>query len=279
MKLSVITPTRNRMGLLEGLLVSLEAQTYTDFEVVVAVDGSSDGTLALLEAYKRRGVLALEVVVLSGSGRAAARAAAMARATGTVLVFLDDDLTVPPEVLARHAAFHQVMTQSIAIGAVRFPDGLVRFSARPDWMNFSGCNVSLAALALRDVGGFDLAFAEYGGEDLELGYRLRQAGLRYKALQNAEVFHHGARVPDPQKGYSAGYEAVKIAQKHGGNVALQLGVHPSLLLAKRAAFNPLGRVLFAQRADYAFEEAYFRGARAAWKTKAAKDGVLPDSDE
>jgi glycosyltransferase involved in cell wall biosynthesis len=269
MRLSLITPTRNRMGLLEGLLQSLETQTYTDFELVVAVDGSSDGTLALLEAYKRRVGFELEVLVLGGLGRAAARQTALTRATGEVLVFLDDDLTLLPEVLARHVALHQVVPRSVAVGSVRFPDGVVRFPKQPDWMNFSGCNVSVARQSVQDVGGFDLAFAKYGGEDLELGYRLRQAGLNFKALHNAEVFHNGLRIPDPEKGYSAGFEAVKIAQKHGGGVALQLGVHPSLLTAKRLAFNPLGRALLGSRADYAFEEAYFRGAREAWKkTKA-----------
>jgi glycosyltransferase involved in cell wall biosynthesis len=270
MKLSVITPTRNRMGLLEGLLGSLEAQTYTDFELVVAVDGSSDGTLALLEAHKRRVSFGLEVLVLGGLGRAAARQAGLARATGEVLVFLDDDLSLTPEVLARHAALHQVMPRSVAVGAVRFPDGVVRFPKQPDWMNFSGCNVSVERVAVQDLGGFDLQFAQYGGEDLELGYRLRQAGLDFKALHNAEVFHNGLRIPDPEKGYSAGFEAVKIAQKHGNAVAMQLGVHPSLLTAKRLAFNPLGRMLLGARADYAFEEAYFRGAREAWKKAKAE---------
>jgi glycosyltransferase involved in cell wall biosynthesis len=270
MKLSVITPTHNRMGLLEGLLLSLETQTYDNFEVVVAVDGSTDGTLALLEAYKRRVPFGLEVLVLLGLGRAAARNAAIGRSSGEVLVFLDDDLTLSPEVLARHAAFHQVLKRHVAVGAVRFPDGVVRFPKSPDWMNFSGCNVSVARSVVQELGGFDLAFAEYGGEDLELGYRLLKAGNRYKALQNAEVFHHGLRIPDVKKGYSAGFQAVQIAQKHGGSVAMQLGVHPSLLTAKRVAFNPLGRLLFGQRADFAFEEAYFRGARDAWKKHQAE---------
>jgi glycosyltransferase involved in cell wall biosynthesis len=265
MKLSVITPTHNRMGLLEQLLVSLEAQTYPDFEVLVAVDGSTDGTLALLEAYKRRVPFTLEVLVLFGLGRAAARNAAIGRSSGEVLVFLDDDLTLSAEVLARHAAFHQVLKQHVAVGAVRFPDGVTRFPKSPDWMNFSGCNVSVARAAVQDLGGFDLRFAEYGGEDLELGYRLLRAGNRYKALHNAEVFHQGLRIPDVKKGYSAGFEAVQIAQKHGGNIAIQLGVHPGLLTAKRVAFNPLGRWLLGKRADFAFEEAYFRGAWDAWE--------------
>ncbi len=265
MKLSVITPTHNRMLLLEQLLQSLEQQTYLDFEVVIAVDGSSDGTLTMLEAYKRRQTLQLEVVILNGVGRAAARNAAIARAKEAILVFADDDLTLEPEVLARHVAFHQLFKDGIAVGAVRFPDGVVRFSTRPDWMNFSGCNCSVAREAIVQLGGFNESLTQYGGEDLELGYRLLQAGQQFKALAQAEVFHHGARVPGVEKAHAAGYNAVYIAQKLGGSVALQLGVHPSLLLAKRTILNPLGDAILGTRADYAFERAYLDGARAAWK--------------
>ncbi len=265
MKLSVITPTHNRMVLLEQLLVSLELQSISDFEVVVAVDGSADGTLAMLEAFKRRSVLVVEVVVLDGVGRAAARNAAIARASGDVLVFADDDLTFAVDVLARHLAFHQVFKGCVAVGAVVFPDGVTRFSSRPDWMNFSGCNCSVARGSVLELGGFDASIALYGGEDLELGFRLRQADLLFKALVNAGVVHHGARVPGEEKAFTAGYNAVFIAQKLGGSVALQLGVHPSLLLAKRFLLNPVGDLVLKSLSDYAFERAYLNGARAAWK--------------
>ena len=42
---SVIVPVRNRHALLRRLLDALAVQTYTDFEVLVVDDGSSDGTL------------------------------------------------------------------------------------------------------------------------------------------------------------------------------------------------------------------------------------------
>ena len=119
MKLSVIVPTHNRMAWLEQLLNSLETQTYSDFEVIVAIDGSTDGTLAMLEAVKRRSQIRLELLVLPQGGQAKARNAAIQAASGQVLVFADDDLTFAPDVLARHAAFHQVFQNSIAIGAVQ----------------------------------------------------------------------------------------------------------------------------------------------------------------
>jgi glycosyltransferase involved in cell wall biosynthesis len=265
MKLSVITPTHNRMGLLEGLLKSLEAQTYTDFEVVVAVDGSSDGTLTLLEAYKRRARFELEVLVLPQGGQAKARNRAIKQSKGDVLVFADDDLTLMPDVLARHAALHQVFPNTIAIAPVQYPNNEIDFPRQPSWVNFTGMNTSLPRQAALQVGGFDEQFSGYGGEDLEFALRLSKKGLSLRRLPDALALHHGTRHRNPEKGYSAGFQAVRIAQKHGGGVAMQLGVHPNLLTAKRLAFNPLGRVLLGSRADYAFEEAYFHGARDAWQ--------------
>ncbi len=257
------------MAPLEGLLQSLEAQTYRDFELVVAVDGSTDGTLTLLESIKRRNPFALEIIALTGEGRAKARNAAIRAATGDVLVFMDDDLTLEPDVLARHNAFHEMFKNSIAIGPVKFPDGNTRFSNRPQWVNMSGCNSSLPRVAALETELFDETLAQYGGEDLEWGYHLEQHGLKIRALPDAVVHHHGPRIPDVEKARAAGFNAVMIAQKHGARVAMQLGVHPTMLAAKRLVLNPVGDVLFRSAEDYAFERAYLEGARAGWKEKAS----------
>ena len=264
MKLSVITPTHNRMALLEQLLQSLEAQTYTDFEVLVAVDGSTDGTVTLLEAIKRRGNLQLGVLVLPQGGQATARNAAMQKASGDVLIFADDDLTFAPDVLARHAAFHQIFKNSIAVAAVQYPNKSIDFPNNPSWINFTGMNTSLPRVAALENNGFDQSLSSYGGEDLEFALRLEKKGLKIRRLPDALAFHVGDKIRDAQKGYSAGFQAVQIAKKHGDSVAMQLGVHPSLLAAKRLVLNPIGDFLLQSRADYAFERAYLNGARDAW---------------
>ncbi len=264
-KLSVIIPTHNRMVLLEQLLNSLEVQTYSDFEVVVAVDESTDGTLTMLEAIKRRSQMKLEFLVLQQGGQAKARNAAIEVATGEILVFADDDLTFAPDVLARHAAFHQVFKNSIAIGAVQYPSGKTDFPNNPSWLNFTGMNTSLPRQAAIEQAGFDQTFLGYGGEDLEFALRLEQAGLKIRRLPDTLAIHAGEQIRNPEKAYSAGYQAVKITKKHGNVVAMQLGVHPSLLLAKRLLLNPIGDVVLKSLSDYAFERAYLDGARAAWK--------------
>ncbi len=263
--LSIIVPTFNRRALLEGCLSALSGQTFTDFEVIVAVDGSTDGTVAVLESIKRRSPYHLEVLALPHGGRSQARNAAIKAARGAVLVFCDDDVTFERETLARHAAFHEVFKDSVAIGAVRYTDGTLEFPAAPSWVNLTGMNSSVSRSAALSVGGFDEALHGWGGEDLEFGIRLAKAGLKFKRLEGAPATHHAPRVRDPAKARSAGYQAVMIAKKHGARVAVQLGVDQRVLSAKGLYLNPVGDLLLRGTSDYAFERAYLEGARAAWR--------------
>ncbi|EUJ18737.1 family 2 glycosyl transferase [Listeria grandensis FSL F6-0971] len=52
--ISIILPVYNVAPYLEECLESLIAQTYQDFEVIAVNDGSSDGSLAILEAYQAK---------------------------------------------------------------------------------------------------------------------------------------------------------------------------------------------------------------------------------
>ncbi|MEY4530611.1 MAG: hypothetical protein RLZZ156_1332, partial [Deinococcota bacterium] len=135
----------------------------------------------------------------------------------------------------------------------------------PSWINITGMNTSLPKNAALEQNGFDESLSGYGGEDLEFALRLEKAGLKLRRLANTLAFHAGEQIRNPKKAYSAGFQAVQIAQKYGDVVAMQLGVHPSLLAAKRLFLNPVGDVLLKAVSDYTFERAYLNGARAAWK--------------
>ena len=87
-RVSVIVPTRNRRVALGRALASVEAQSYRDFEVVVADDASTDGTAAwLVERFPAIRVAALD----KARGAAAARNSALELARGEIIAFLDDD--------------------------------------------------------------------------------------------------------------------------------------------------------------------------------------------
>lgn len=85
---SVIIPTYNRCALLMRALESALGQTFQDIEVIVADDGSTDGTGEMLRALQDPRV---RYVHLSHGGACAARNAGMALAEGRYIAFLDSD--------------------------------------------------------------------------------------------------------------------------------------------------------------------------------------------
>src|SRR5262249_51175789 len=89
---SVIIPTYNRRKLLQETLDSVWAQSFTDFEVIVVDDGSTDGTEDVLKPQQDR----LKLIVNEHLGPGAARNAGARVAKGQYLAFLDsDDLWFP----------------------------------------------------------------------------------------------------------------------------------------------------------------------------------------
>ena len=93
-RVSVIIPAHEAAATLGATLESVAAQTYSDWEVVVADDGSADGTGAL--ATDALGGRVTVVRNETARGPAAARNLALERATGELVAFLDaDDLWLP----------------------------------------------------------------------------------------------------------------------------------------------------------------------------------------
>jgi glycosyltransferase involved in cell wall biosynthesis len=98
-KVTVIIPTHNRAGFLGRCLDSLVAQSFTDFEVVVCDDGSTDESGAVAESYKRKLNLSYHWAENFG-GPARPRNAGLGMARGAYLAFLDSDDWWKPSKLA-----------------------------------------------------------------------------------------------------------------------------------------------------------------------------------
>jgi glycosyltransferase involved in cell wall biosynthesis len=102
---SVIVPTYNRLSYLKTTLESVWRQTFTDYEVIVVDDGSSDGTAAYLSTLGDRVIVRRQ----TNAGPGMARNTGAAAARGSYLAFLDsDDLWFPwtlqtvAELIAKH---------------------------------------------------------------------------------------------------------------------------------------------------------------------------------
>jgi len=95
-KISIIIPAYNHRQALQRCLVSIGAQTYKDFEVIVVDDGSTDGTTVWLKGQSN-----IQAITQENRGAPAARNRGLKEARGEYLLFCDADVTMQPQMLER----------------------------------------------------------------------------------------------------------------------------------------------------------------------------------
>jgi glycosyltransferase involved in cell wall biosynthesis len=91
--ISVIIPAFNAQATIKETIASVQAQTFSDFEIIVIDDGSTDNTLKILQQITDS---RLRIFSYSNGGTAVARNRGISQATGDYIAFLDaDDLWTP----------------------------------------------------------------------------------------------------------------------------------------------------------------------------------------
>ncbi|MEO8657508.1 MAG: glycosyltransferase [Bryobacteraceae bacterium] len=207
---SVIIPTYNRATTVISAIDSVLAQTYTNLDVIVIDDGSTDGTESLLEQrYSSR----IRVIVQANAGPAAARNRGIDQAEGELIAFLDSDDSWLPTKLERQVELLNRAGSDVACCLcnckVIYPDGTTSTTfdiakAMPScpsglWLNPSEVLLtrfimfSQAALVRRDVlrriGSFDESLRF--GEDYELPLRISLEGP-WVILRDELVIYHAS---------------------------------------------------------------------------------------
>ncbi|HVN70003.1 MAG TPA: glycosyltransferase [Candidatus Binatia bacterium] len=193
--------TYNRAPLLARVLDACFDQTTPgdEYEVVLVDDGSSDETPAVIETARARASCAFVVVTQRNAGLATARNAGIARASGEQIIFIDDDVLPLPNFVEEHLRAHARRPRAIVRGgAIEVAD--LDYLPPPIWSikNYSGnyfwtTNVSAPLATIREIGGFDESFSEYGWEDIDVGLRLRAKGVRAVFHPAALVYHYKPR--------------------------------------------------------------------------------------
>ncbi len=201
MRATIQLCTYNRAHLLGRVLDGCFEQTYArdDYEIVLVNDGSRDDTPQVIAAARARATCGFTVIDQANAGLARARNAGIARATGERIIFIDDDVLPTPSFVEEHLRSHRAHPLAIVRGAVINTESFERLPT-PTWTlaNYSGnffwtSNVSVPTHTLRRIGNFTETFREYGWEDIELGLRLRFAGVRGVFNRFALAFHHKPR--------------------------------------------------------------------------------------
>ncbi|HVT20887.1 MAG TPA: glycosyltransferase [Mycobacteriales bacterium] len=203
--LSVVIPTHDRWPVLRRTLDALSAQTVSGFSVVVVVDGE-DQEVPTLPDHVR-------VVQVPHGGPGRARNAGVQSTDTALVLFLGDDMIPAPDLVAAHLSRHErdggprvavlggvdwhpevrrtPLLEWIDRAGMQFElAGVDDDADDPGWGRFYSCNVSLPRALFDAAGGFDPDFAYYY-EDLDLAYRLRDAGmtLRYEPRARVEHLH------------------------------------------------------------------------------------------
>jgi glycosyltransferase involved in cell wall biosynthesis len=207
---SIIIPAYNRRERLVETLRALDALCYPRdaFEVLLVDDGSQDGTA---QFFRQRGY-SFQFHCLRHSrnrGRSAARNSGVKNARGRIVVFLDDDMQAVPDLLREHLRHHRGDHGTVVLGNIRHgheipATALIRYldsrgvhkmrAGDPiPFRYFSAGNVSMERDFLLRVGLFDERFRSFGGEDLELGYRLSRGGARFVFAPDALAYRFDYR--------------------------------------------------------------------------------------
>ncbi len=211
MKTSLVVPTYNGKQRVLNFLDSVQAQTVLPDEIIVVIDGSTDGTE---EAIKQSGFddLPLNVHVQKNAGRPAARNAGLRLANHDLILSFDDDMVLTRTVIAQHLAHHISNPGTVCVGyqAEKQPDKhdpnyifldfrhylsekwnreAPRYPEPMDISNYqlTTANCSFPKAIINDVGYFDERLKEV--EDFDLGTRIIKRGYKLYYYPDIVAWH------------------------------------------------------------------------------------------
>jgi GT2 family glycosyltransferase len=302
---SVIVPTRRRPSQLAQCLGALAEQDYPHdaYEVVVVHDGESaqQGKAALNGSVPG---LSVRVVKQPSRGPATARNTGASFATGTHLVFTDDDCIPAPDWLSRLAR-HFDRSPDSAIGGLTvnalaampcsvasqlLVDYLYEYyrAAQTGARFFTTNNFAVETRAFRELQGFDGTFPFAGAEDREFCERWQRSGRHLVYAEDARVYHshrldlrgflrqhftygRGADVLHQCRARHAG--KAQLSKLEPARFYINLVLYPFTRRLRWKAV-PLTALMALSQAAYA--AGYFtERLRRAWRSRNGRSSIIP----
>ena len=119
-KISVVIPSYNHDRYIGAALDSLEQQSFRDFDVTIVDDGSTDGSVAAIEAFQARSRLPVTLIAQPNAGADAALNRGIAASRGEIVAILNSDDAYHPERLETVLAAAPRHTPFIAFSEFTF---------------------------------------------------------------------------------------------------------------------------------------------------------------
>lgn len=200
--ISVIVCTYNGSATLSECLASLQKLNHPDYEVLVVDDGSTEDIRRLVAAFPE-----VRYVRQEHAGLSAARNRGMKEARGSILAYTDDDCLADEDWLL-HLTRGFDAPEWVACGGPNIPPGPRNaaeaiVAAAPgapahvmlndlEAEHLPGCNLAIRKTALEAIGGFREHY-QTAGDDVDVCWRLRDAGGKLRFQPGAMVWHHRRR--------------------------------------------------------------------------------------
>ena len=197
-RISVVVCTHNGSRTIRQCCEDLRKLDYSNFEVIVVDDGSTDRTAAIVQEFGFR------LIRTENRGLSNARNVGLDAATGEIVAYVDDDAYPDPHWLT-HLASTFLRTPHAGVGGPNIPSGdggwiadcVANAPGGPVHVLLSdcevehipGCNMAFRKNALQAIGGFDQQF-RVAGDDVDVCWRLQHQGWTLGVNPAAVVFHH-----------------------------------------------------------------------------------------
>ena len=197
--ISVIIPVRDGGSKFRKCLSSLAEVVPPPTEIIVVADGDTDGSWRVAEEF---GTKVLRIPKSQGPARA--RNLGAQNAHGNILFFIDADVMIPPDAVRQiEAAFNNDPQLVALFGSYDEEPGEDNFlsqyknlfhhyvhqiSQEEASTFWAGCG-AIRRKVFMELGGFDESYRKPCIEDIELGYRLRQAGYKIRLFKKLQVKH------------------------------------------------------------------------------------------
>ncbi|NMP22535.1 glycosyltransferase family 2 protein [Sulfobacillus harzensis] len=210
-RVTVVVATYNREEMLVDTIKDLVQQDYPDFEVLV-IDQTPDhlpDVAAFLTEFGASG--RGQWIRTDKPGLTRARNIGLQRATGSYIIYVDDDVRIPDaKFIQHHVDALSRPGVGAAAGRVLEPDRPpLTVDKRVGWLGYfgtrepgfgtersgaaesvRGCNMSFVRSVLSDIGGFDEAYTRSAyREDTDVAFRVKRAGYQLWFSAEAWLYH------------------------------------------------------------------------------------------
>jgi glycosyltransferase involved in cell wall biosynthesis len=209
-KYSILIITYNQKEILGRALRSLASQIKNPkiFEIVIADDSSTDGTGEFVRKQKLP-IFLKYIRSKSNVGRSIIRNLGFEKTSGEQVLFLDGDMEPAPDMMDAYVSMWETHPDSVVAGswdqppdykfdkAMKFVMSRGRFRMKANsnlpGHYFNSGNFSIRREDFIKLGGFDLDFEGWKGEDTDFGLRLEDESIPIRNNPRAVAYHYHSK--------------------------------------------------------------------------------------